>query len=261
MSLKHLGGLVLVVFAINGMAADGGLNPAKSLPPGEPVEYSKPITNSSALPSAAPAAQSRPVTIVPKDSVPQPLLPGAYVSAWLLDTVKLAQAGIDQSIILNFIDSAGTFNLTAEQIIYVRDMGLSTEVITSMIQHDAEIVSGLRQAPAAPSASEPTIRLTFVHNDAPQPESSRSEPNEAFSPTKSIVTVPTRNDSDEHLATPVERKNGFVLTRPRGLIKSQPLPIHAVTSPVRLPYPVQLTDPILVLPGEGRTPNLIVIEF
>src|ERR1041384_7477180 len=37
-----------------------------------------------------------------------------YVSPWLTDVIKLAQARIDPAVILTFIDSAGTFNLTPD---------------------------------------------------------------------------------------------------------------------------------------------------
>src|SRR5438105_2947524 len=34
--------------------------------------------------------------------------PGGYVSPWLTDILKLVRAGIDETVMLTFIDSAGT---------------------------------------------------------------------------------------------------------------------------------------------------------
>jgi len=99
------------------------------------------------------SSAARENTNTTKKSVP----PGAYVSPWLMDVIRLAQSRIDDSIILTFIDSAGTFNLDSDQIIYLRDLGISAEVITTLIQHDLEITSGLRQMPTSPSASPSTI--------------------------------------------------------------------------------------------------------
>src|SRR6266436_7518186 len=120
-SWKKVCGVGLLVSAIGSSGAEKVLNSATPLPPGEPLEYVKPATNSSAPSAAATARQPARTTSAQQDTVPQPTFPGAYVSPWVLDTVKLAQAGIDQGVILNFIDSAGTFNLTAEQIIFLRD--------------------------------------------------------------------------------------------------------------------------------------------
>src|ERR1051325_6233760 len=97
-----------------------------------------------------------------------PSPPGAYVSAWLLDVIKLSQARIDETVMLTFVDSAGTFNLDADQIIFLRDLGVSTDLITAMIQHDFEILSGQRQIPPAPSGSQPMIHLAPSTNASEQ---------------------------------------------------------------------------------------------
>src|SRR5437879_6408454 len=117
-SWAKLCGLALLVSASGAVAADGELKAGKIFPPGEPIEYPKPATNPSPPQlTTASAGETGPIRTPQKQ-----FLPGAYVSPWLMDILKLAQAGIDPSVIGNFLDSAGTFNLTAEQIIYVRDL-------------------------------------------------------------------------------------------------------------------------------------------
>src|SRR5438105_10829874 len=66
------------------------------------------------------------------------------LSPWSAEVQKLAQAGIDDEVVLAFIDTAGTFNLTSAQIIQLRDHGVSGPVINGMMQHDSHIISGLR---------------------------------------------------------------------------------------------------------------------
>src|ERR1051326_1481413 len=59
--------------------------------------------------------------------------PGAYVSSWMEEIIKLTLARVDEGIVLSYVDSAGTFNLGAEQIIYLRDLGVANEIIAAII--------------------------------------------------------------------------------------------------------------------------------
>jgi hypothetical protein len=191
-------------------------------------------------------------------------VPGAYVSAWLTDVVKLAQSRIDESIILSFIDSAGTFNLDPDQIIYLRDLGLPPEVINAMIQHDLELVSGLRQMPANPSPSPAAVHLSFVKNPSPGKPEQKPEPVAA-------VLEPAGNSSGQASAFAAGSGPEELAASDQDNLSTQPCspacqrqipaPRPAI-SPVRQPYPVQLLDPIIIIRGEGgRHPNLIVIDM
>jgi len=110
-----------------------------------------------------------------------------------MDVIKLAQSRIDDSIMLMFIDSAGTFNLDPDQIIYLRDLGLPAEIITGMIQHDIEIVSGLRQMPLSPSPSPATVHLNFVQSEPIEKPPQPLPP--APAPTLTAVTVAPLNSA------------------------------------------------------------------
>jgi len=196
--------------------------------------------------------------------------PGAYVSAWLLDVIKLSQARIDETVMLTFVDSAGTFNLDADQIIFLRDLGISTDLITAMIQHDFEILSGQRQIPAAPSGSQPMIHLAPSTNASEQQTvPARSPSHRSTSVVASPVTLAQalspqilEKNQPVNSAEPVFINNedyapdGAELQMPR----QSSLP-REMKSPVRKPYPVQLLDPIVMIRGEGRTANLLVIEL
>ena len=94
------------------------------------------------------------------DSAPPPaddstasdgLPPYIYPTSPLAQVLRLTQAGVDQSIILTYVtNSSGTFNLDSDKIIYLRDVGLPTEIINAMMQRD----QALQQQMTA--ASQPT---------------------------------------------------------------------------------------------------------
>lgn len=94
------------------------------------------------------------------------LPPGVYVSPSFAATVKMARAGLADEVIIAFINnSAGTFNLGSDQIIYLNDLGVSSDLIAAMIQHDQALSLGLIPATAStvptplPSSSLPPIPI------------------------------------------------------------------------------------------------------
>ncbi len=60
-----------------------------------------------------------------------------YESPWYMQLSKLARAGIEEPVLVAYVDGAGTFNLTPEQIISLRDLGVSAEVLSAILQHDS----------------------------------------------------------------------------------------------------------------------------
>ena len=118
----------------------------------------------------------------------QPTPPDVRLSLPLTEIVKLAQAGVDDSVMLAYItNSAYTFNLGSDQIIYLNDLGVSSEVITALIQHDQDLSrtgAGLAPAPTTPLpesvqsktvAQTPTVVPTETTN-APQYAPTYAEP-------------------------------------------------------------------------------------
>ena len=87
-------------------------------------------------------------SIADEKPLPTHLRPGGPVS----EVIKLANSGLDQSVMLAFVtNSSSTFNLGAEDIIYLNDIGVPSAVVTAMIQRDQE----LRNAGAAYVNSKP----------------------------------------------------------------------------------------------------------
>ena len=189
-------------------------------------------------------------------------IPSSFVSPWLVEVVKMLRARIDDSVLVTFIDSGGTFNLDAEKIIYLRDLGLSGELISVMLQHDAEIASGVRPVPPAPAASPATVHLG-------------SSPSQVRAPTPALTpaNAVTEKVVSTHYVLPKTSENGgqsgSVLTIASAPEEEEQFDVPIVHlrstppstfSPVRQPYAVQLVDPIVVYRASGRAPNLMRLE-
>src|SRR5262249_27877491 len=80
----------------------------------------------------------------------------------LAEIVKLANSGVEEHVLLAYVtNSASTFNLSAEEIIYMKDIGVPEAVVTAMIVRDQRLRENSLVAtvqtpepPVAPSAGE-----------------------------------------------------------------------------------------------------------
>src|SRR6266446_8227719 len=107
-----------------------------------------------ALPLLSGYAQPPP-TSIPSSPVPgQPAAPvPAAVSPAVAEVLRLAESGVSEDVVMAYIqNSPAGFNLSADQILYVRDLGLSSQVITAMLNRDAALRS---QPPPSQPATEP----------------------------------------------------------------------------------------------------------
>jgi len=99
----------------------------------------------------------------------------------LAEFSKLAQAGVDEGVMLSYItNSTQLFNATADQIVYLNDLGVPGSVITAMMQHDQSLKQfwAGNSSPSAPAAQTPSstpaptetlaAAPTYIH--PPQPE-------------------------------------------------------------------------------------------
>jgi hypothetical protein len=217
-----------------------------------------------------------PLTAYPldRDGLPANL----HCSYWTTEVIKLARAGIDDDVLLPFIDSVGTFNLSADEIIYLSDIGVSRQVMATMIQHDFEVAAGLRlvTAAASPSSmlfpfaagSESTADAGKQPASAPSPitPANSSTPGNATAPAIGADTIITdRGDIMSDLAA-----FGFgTIDQAPPSPSIAPAPRQARSVPtrtstlyaVRQPYAEAVTPPIIIVPGVDRTPNVVLIRF
>src|SRR6266436_6422439 len=86
----------------------------------------------------------------PQPSMPQPpadggqpqvtpLIPADLTPA-VNEVIRLSEAGTSEEITLGYINrSAAPFNLSADDILYLKDIGLSSTVITQMLNRDHDL--------------------------------------------------------------------------------------------------------------------------
>jgi len=231
----HVAGLAIMIGTAAGvLAGEGG-------PPSSQTEVVGKTNRAPTIDNTTPQPALSPQKTLPRNSLSPQGKPAQPLSPWASQVRKLALAGVDEDVVLSYIDGAGTFNLTAEQIISLTQSGVPRNVISAMIQHDADIVAGVRQV--VPS----TVPDSDVPLFPPLPKgtlASAPAPRQSAAPWDDYEFPP-------HYAP------DFVLEPLDDLY--QP-PEMKELSPVRKPYPVQLTAPILVWPTEGRIPNTILLE-
>jgi len=77
------------------------------------------------------------------------------ISPATADVIRLAESGVGDDVVLAYIqNSQSTFDLGANDVLYLRDVGVSSVVITAMLNHDTTLRNQLADNPN-PVPSEP----------------------------------------------------------------------------------------------------------
>ncbi|HEY5911755.1 MAG TPA: DUF6600 domain-containing protein [Verrucomicrobiae bacterium] len=171
----------------------------------EPVVYQVPAPDAGQGEEAA-ALQSVPaltnlaeakVTVIQTN---QPVPPKVNLSPGAAELAKLAGSGVDQGVMLAYVTNAqSTFNLTADEIIYLNDLGVPGSVVTAMIQRDQVLKEQGKNAllaASAPVTSLPApapVPAEATPQPAPQPSDYPTEP--APAPPAEPVSYPVFYDS------------------------------------------------------------------
>ena len=123
-----------------------------------------------------PTQPSDTVSVVPASAAPQ-------FSGRINEIVALSKSGVDQSIVLSFIkNSPGPFQPSADEIIKLRDMGISTPVLTAMLErggelHDQAHIAAVAQDQGSANPSQaPVISETPPGNSAGADDSAYATP-------------------------------------------------------------------------------------
>ncbi len=195
------------------------------------------------------------------------------LSPWATEIMKLAEARLGDDVMYSFIDNSGTFNLGADQIVYLSDLGVPGQIISAMLQHDQELISGVRPLTIA---SEPTwepVPPAIVAGSSDSSLKTSSQPalvpaapvpaTAGLAAASDVKSPPEINRSvpDVQLAAlPYARTDDLMPARLAALSPPRP-PADKKKSlyPVREPQPVELTAPIIFIEGEDRPPNTIII--
>jgi Family of unknown function (DUF6600) len=87
----------------------------------------------------------------------------------LAQVIRLAQSGVDASVILSYVNnSSSPFNLTSDQIIYLKDLGLPNDVVTAMIQRDQQLGAAENTATVTTSESDEQTEVPAQPADVTQ---------------------------------------------------------------------------------------------
>jgi hypothetical protein len=247
--------------------------PATTLSP-PTTKAPAPKTSSPALPPFAFSPAIAPLTAYPLDREGLPA--NLRFSYWTTEVIKLARAGIDDDVLLPFIDSVGTFNLSADEIIYLSDIGVSRQVMASMIQHDFEVAAGLRLVTA--SASPSSMLFPFAAGNESTADASKQPANAPSPTTPANSSIPANPTAPASGADSVITDRGDIMsdlaafdfgTTDQAPPSIAPAPRQARSVPtrtstlyaVRQPYAEAVTPPIIIVPGVDRTPNVVLIRF
>ena len=173
----------------------------------------------------------------------------------------------------SFIDNSGTFNLGAEQIIYLSDVGVPSQIISAMLQHDQDLVSGVRSLTVASEpAYEPILPVIVAASSdgsvktSSQPALVPSAPVSAtagLEAASGVKSPPEINPSvpDVQFAAVSSTKRDELASAKPPTVSAQGQMVAKKKSlyPVREPQPVELTAPIIFIEGEERPANTIII--
>jgi hypothetical protein len=195
---------------------------------------------------------SAPATAVVTPASPTTDLLTIQLSHGATEIVKLAQARIQESTVLTFIGNAGPFNLDPDQIIHMKELGVSAPILAAMLRRDLELGSAKRPLAAAgepasqsaavsPASSTPAAsELTQI--EKPSPEAARTITDPQLAAQQLPVTQQPESAS----------QSSFIESRPAPNKKRS-------LYPVREPYPVEITAPIVFVQAAEITPNTLVI--
>ncbi len=145
---------------------------------------------SAAGPAGAPASTNAPPTrVVPPAKVNLP--------PQLAEVVRLAQSGVDESVILSYVKQSPAMPpLSADQILYLRDVGLSSDVLQALTNKGNGAVAASQPTaetsapPAAETAAPTGSASTATTAQAPPPSSDAGYFYDSLAPYGSWLYVP-----------------------------------------------------------------------
>jgi uncharacterized membrane protein YgcG len=127
--------------------------------------------DSNSAPASAEAAAPAPVS----ETRPVQLSPGVQ------DILKLGRAHVGDEAITAFISNSGrTYHLSVSEILYLREQGVSDQVVTAMLNSRQNAAATVAQPAPQPAPTGPTADWV---NSSPQPAPAAPQPAAQFAPT------------------------------------------------------------------------------
>src|SRR5882724_6224937 len=83
-------------------------------------------------------------------AVPSDLSPAAS------EAIRLSESGVGEEVVVAYIqNSQASFNLSADHLLYLKDLGLSPAVVTAMLTHDNALRTQTQPLPPATQPPPP----------------------------------------------------------------------------------------------------------
>jgi len=183
--------------------------------------------------------------------------PPVRLSHSTTEVVRLTQSGVDEGVVLSFVESSGTFHLTADQIVYLSDLGAPARVIQAMLARDRENLARLgrstnatqnplsvREEPMG-SPVEKSLETELINKSSPV----TAPAIQAMAVATDAPAAQNLNTSEIPQASAAETE---MLKQKLRALEKLSRPQNAPTKqkvfyPVREPYAVELTAPIVFL--------------
>ena len=173
--------LAVIALPLTGGCARESVNPAPAIVtnqyPGASSEAAGSQGDSVPPPATAQDLENAPAKLV---STPAAVAPAASLSPSAAEVARLAQSGVDENVMLAFVNNSGNaFSVGSDQIIYLNDIGVPGNVVTAMIQRDQVLktaspapVYAYQPAPVQSAVPETaaTQPAPVIAQDAPPPQ-------------------------------------------------------------------------------------------
>ncbi len=134
------------------------------------------VSTNAPLPEAAENdLETAPGRLVSSATAPQ-------VSGSAAEVARLAQAGVDESVMMSYVtNSSRVFDLSADDIVYLNDIGVPSAVVTAMIQHDQKIqgTTGESATAAVPELNVNTTAQAEIASESTPGTVEETQPVEA----------------------------------------------------------------------------------
>ena len=122
---------------------------------------------------------------------------GSSLSPGAAEVVRLAGSGVGDDVVLAYIrNSQAPFSLSADNVLYLKDVGLSPQVTSAMLGHDSTLRSQPQQfapaavAPTTPPAAAPMAPAQMPPAAAPTQAPASAAPMAVAAPAPAYVTSP-----------------------------------------------------------------------
>jgi hypothetical protein len=166
--------------------------------------------------------------------------------------IQLTQSGIDESVVLSYIRNLGAFNLVADHIIYLNDVGVSSRIVNAMLAHDREITSRQDSSTSTnnlvPSLNVPVAAdasLSHAQNLIGTAQTVAAMDKHCHGTVPQSVNVST--DAQATALSEIESSKRAPVTSAKPSLFQPTTEKRKALYPVREPYPVELTVPIVLL--------------